>query len=281
MCWYSSLTIREGISAATIQITKFKAFPHYTWGYISKTRQEEKYMISSLTIREGISYRTRQSRGMPSFPHYTWGYIGRKNQVSDTVNVPSLYVRVYRMLLFGLPGHYGSLTIREGISLYLPAGGSSFGFPHYTWGYIDWRWIYERKKTVPSLYVRVYRIPGKNFLQGCRSLTIREGISNKTDWFNTDTLFPHYTWGYIGLLIQEQKRLSVPSLYVRVYRGKGFRLYPAGSSLTIREGISAVGQNKAFEQMFPHYTWGYIEGNANPEVKTVVPSLYVRVYRII
>ena len=25
-------------------------------------------------------------------------------------------------------------------------------------------------------------------------------------------------------------------------------------SLTIREGISAIGQNKALEQMFPHYT---------------------------
>ena len=61
--------------------------------------QLKKYVarICSLIICEGIS--------------------GRKNQVSDTVNVPSLYVRVYRPDVAFAVLRFCSLIICEGISI--------------------------------------------------------------------------------------------------------------------------------------------------------------------
>ena len=59
-----------------------------------------------------------------------------------------------------------------------------------------------------------------------------------------------------GISVQAGKahELSeVPSLYVRVYRGFPGEMLAGRGSLIICEGISAVGQNKALEQMFPHY----------------------------
>ena len=93
-------------------------------------------------------------------------------------------------------------------------------------------------------------------------------------------VFPHYTWGYIGLFTDNGRRTPVPSLYVRVYRHTMAVKFYDERSLTIREGISRRSKRVLSKSQFPHYTWGYIVVK-NHECKSHhVPSLYVRVYRI-
>ena len=112
------------------------------------------------------------------------------------------------------------------------------------------------------------------------SLTIREGISSLLDLSWNSAMFPHYTWGYISLIICSCRGSRVPSLYVRVYRYRFSLFVDSARSLTIREGISSLKFHNLQSAKFPHYTWGYIEDVKNVLLIIVVPSLYVRVYRI-
>ena len=173
--------------------------------------------------------------------------------------VPSLYVRVYRALFCPIALCPCSLTIREGVSKKRVFKASYCLFPHYTWGCIgECRWT-DKRKRVPSLYVRVYRGGAARSRPAGRSLTIREGVS----WFHyrltPDGWFPHYTWGCIEVKKQLEVYKPVPSLYVRVYRCRDSMTTKPRSSLTIRESVSLC------------ISWfGCL---------SYVPSLYVRVYR--
>ena len=193
------------------------------------------------------------------FPHYTWGYIGMPAFSSALPCVPSLYVRIYRSEPIRCRAFSGSLTIREGIS--------------------SWKIMNVKSHHVPSLYVRVYRTltPGNCFCS--RSLTIREGISKDKFKRTKIEVFPHYTWWYIALVHLISDFLTVPSLYVRVYREKGGYVLTVTCSLTIREGISECEKTMIISEPFPHYTWGYIDITNGRRTTTPVPSLYVRVYR--
>ena len=87
-------------------------------------------------------------------------------------------------------------------------------------------------------------------------------------------------WGYIVFSRMCREHLLVPSLYVRVYRLKSLSVPADYRSLIICEGISDYGTMKGEEPKFPHYMWGYIGHKAIGQNKALVPSLYVRVYRI-
>ena len=91
-------------------------------------------------------------------------------------------------------------------------------------------------------------------------------------------VFPHYTWGYIGLFTDNGRRTPVPSLYVRVYRHTMAVKFYDERSLTIREGISELSADERLFISFPHYTWGYITKKTTKARSSKVPSLYVRVY---
>ena len=132
----SSLTIREGISRRFLYLFFLGKFPHYTWGYIEddyclrtcifvpslyvRVYRLFSVIISasrcSLTIREGISDFFSAIIDQQTFPHYTWGYIERLRTAAEQLQVPSLYVRVYRRIYLGIRTNRSSLTIREGIS---------------------------------------------------------------------------------------------------------------------------------------------------------------------
>ena len=147
-----------------------------------------------------------------------WGYIPLAALVHGRLWVPSLYVRVYRRLDSPERLEQCSLIICEGISGYSPFFFSLFSFPHYMWGYIALVIGYDAYKAVPSLYVRVYHL--SNSLDKARlcSLIICEGISALSDSKKDDHRFPHYMWGYICIWFCCGVSVSVPSLYVRVYR---------------------------------------------------------------
>ena len=131
-------------------------------------------------------------------------------------------------------------------------------FPHYMWGCIDWRWNLWKKKDVPSLYVRVYRVVGEHYIRTDCSLIICEGVSYTVQEVSSLLTFPHYMWGCITQqqTIWHQKR--VPSLYVRVYRPSAFKKSDFYCSLIICEGVSMDGGELSRRNMFPHYMWGCI-----------------------
>ena len=194
----SSLTIREGISILLTDAGRPPPVPSlYVRVYRLWWTAEEKW-VRSLTIREGISPYLSPPAACNLFPHYTWGYIGWQKRKRDRQKVPSLYVRVYHLSFSSFVFPWSSLTIREGISLSLRETSLVSLFPHYTWGYIAENNAATCGRSVPSLYVRVYR----NFR--CRvsvsvcSLTIREGISKRNAKKDAKIAFPHYMWGYIG-----------------------------------------------------------------------------------
>ena len=113
------------------------------------------------------------------FPHYTWGYIVLFAYCICIGLVPSLYVRVYRLKNPQFVIYTSSLTIREGISDWIPLDYRFYMFPHYTWGYIAENNAATCGRSVPSLYVRVYRIMASGAYRDSGSLTIREGISKR------------------------------------------------------------------------------------------------------
>ena len=154
------------------------------------------------------------------------------------MRVPSLYVRVYRIMYVNHNTTASSLTIREGISPVLLSLFQKSLFPHYTWGYIAPYVVIPHTYIVPSLYVMVY--------QEILSVSLQE------------FQFPHYTWGYITECSVLDMQTVVPSLYVRVYRKDAADDIKEKCSLTIREGISMRTIKESYFRGFPHYTWGYI-----------------------
>ena len=216
------------------------------WGYIGVfTITEEKGDVPSLYVRvyrqgtlylqiwwrsliicEGISLPRSSEMRCTTFPHYMWGYIAERERVEKQVKVPSLYVRVYRAAGFGLPVSLGSLIICEGISKIGVREWRSRAFPHYMWGYICLRVPRIHHLFVPSLYVRVYRTHRSPKRKSKSSLIIREGISDKSLTSYDYGLFPHYTWGHICIMKPRAICISVPSLYMRVYRN--WQWHPSG-----------------------------------------------------
>ena len=87
-------------------------------------------------------------------------------------------------------------------------------------------------------------------------------------------------WGCIGwfcLILCEQ---VVPSLYVRVYRNLQRAEGRRWRSLTVCEGVSSNLAASSVSRKFPHCMWGCIDNIYDIYFKSLVPSLYVRVYRI-
>ena len=213
----------------------------------------------SLIICEGISYRKGAADMRVAFPHYMWGYIDMFSRGHLSIEVPSLYVRVYRSIYSSGTGQIRSLIICEGISHFMYINQTKGGFPHYMWGYILLLCIRLTFRAVPSLYVRVYRLSDTVLAIPSGSLIICEGISEMAYSWHSSMMFPHYMWGYIGDGDFLKGSGRVPSLYVRVYHparkcGRG-----DGCSLIICEDISlCFGHNVPFGK---------------------VPSLYVMVYR--
>ncbi len=169
-----------------------------------------------------------------------WGYIGWKKTYIHRDAVPSLYVRVYHLNAYNAGQIICSLIICEGISRNPPPGFLLILFPHYMWGYIGVLKCWEPGKSVPSLYVRVYRRFCLSGAAGLGSLIICEGISEIAVPVRIFRLFPHYMWGYIVNCKRLLWVFLVPSLYVKVYppgraNGKA-ELY----SLIIYEGISKL-----------------------------------------
>ena len=147
------------------------------------------------------------------------------------------------------------------------------------WGYIAAFYEKHISAHVPSLYVRVYR-----FLAVCihpyfRSLIICEGISGGGGKNKLHPKFPHYMWGYIVAPGMDIFNVTVPSLYVRVYRWGTAGWPEMASSLIICEGISCKNPLYDIYESFPHYMWGYIASPNLISDNQDVPSLYVRVYR--
>ena len=175
-----------------------------------------------------------------------WGYIDRTAKNIYWHCVPSLYVRVYRMVGKFRKRMNCSLIICEGISPQPIFQVAHQAFPHYMWGYIEYIKSLTWETSVPSLYVRVYRQPSITLLNLSRSLIICEGISYTRNAGGTETAFPHYMWGYIGAFSVGLQGSLVPSLYVRVYHGRDETPEPPRSSLIICEGISQrQGRNDA------------------------------------
>ena len=209
-----------------------------------------------------------------------WGYISWFHYAFKPTGVPSLYVRVYRQLLWTGRKGLRSLIICEGISWWHYSFKPTGLFPHYMWGYIDLSREIPELTTVPSLYVRVYRT-----LEECekfveRSLIICEGISGFLYCNYRPTKFPHYMWGYIPFSELYHIFNPVPSLYVRVYRLKKLVGTRSERSIIICEGISQEWVKPKMNFLFPHYMWGYISSASLFSFISFVPSLYVRVYRI-
>ena len=160
-----SLTIREGVSASFKFLKPASKFPHYTWGcialysvffflglvpslYVRVYRPEADLTTGkwrSLTIREGVSPYQEHVSPIQWFPHYTWGCIGYLKRAIIGEEVPSLYVRVYRVSKKREIFSRCSLTIREGVSRVLSLAIYHQAFPHYTWGCIEVKLSHRRK----------------------------------------------------------------------------------------------------------------------------------------
>ena len=111
----------------------------------------------SLIICEGISYAKNSIFYSKTFPHYMWGYITKSTRQIAEEFVPSLYVRVYRVITNYQAFSTGSLIICDGISELSADERLFISFPHYMWGYIVLSSYASVIGLVPSLYVRVYR----------------------------------------------------------------------------------------------------------------------------
>ena len=155
-----------------------------------------------------------------------WGYIGAWDHLVREREVPSLYVRVYRVHLYETLTPERSLIICEGISLTANGNITVWRFPHYMWGYIVLRTQNAPFMKVPSLYVRVYHQHGKLLKSLKCSLIICEDISAQSAADRRQQPFPHYMWGYIPPAGRTAKRSFVPSLYMRVYRN--WQWHPSG-----------------------------------------------------
>ena len=147
------------------------------------------------------------------------------------------------------------------------------------WGCIDKLIFFSPFCSVPSLYVRVYRLWKKWGLKDLSSLIICEGVSGGILPVSSAYAFPHYMWGCIASCSLQICSNVVPSLYVRVYRRKKKCFVWWICSLIICEGVSTPADQPRTRLSFPHYMWGCIDGWTGIITMKRVPSLYVRVYR--
>ena len=156
-----------------------------------------------------------------------WGYIGWLIKIGTWQVVPSLYVRVYHRMVGKFRKRMNcSLIICEGISPQPIFQVAHQAFPHYMWGYIEYIKSLTWETSVPSLYVRVYRVPSFLGVDEYCSLIICEDISAQSAADRRQQPFPHYMWGYIPPAGRTAKRSFVPSLYMRVYRNRQW--HPSG-----------------------------------------------------
>ena len=85
-----------------------------------------------------------------------------------------------------------------------------------------------------------------------------------------------------GCIVEPQAKIikkGVPSLYVRVYRGNVWSRLKLSCSLTVCEGVSDEKNDGVWLSWFPHCMWGCIDSISSLSSSSMVPSLYVRVYR--
>ena len=233
-----SLTVCEGVSSGCIIAIRLDMFPHCMWGCIAcrsialKTcfvpslyvrvyrswLSPADYFVRSLTVCEGVSEQKGGGGCVILFPHCMWGCIGRTGQLIMTRIVPSLYVRVYRAAVVENYISPGSLTVCEGVSDVGEKSTVCIAFPHCMWGCIESPGGYRQWAQVPSLYVRVYRLPKMIYQDFAGSLTVCEGVSQRRQTRAFNLPFPHCMWGCIGIILAAGSFRQVPSLYVRVYR---------------------------------------------------------------
>ena len=128
--------------------------------------------------------------------------------------------------------------------------------------------------------MRVYRQNWWQDALSCCSLTVCEGISSTSAHRSTNCAFPHCMWGYINKSTEWWFFQGVPSLYVRVYRRTDGIHAGGRSSLTVCEGVSCLSPSVCSSLLFPHCMWGCIGVKGKPSLYYIVPSLYVRVYRL-
>ena len=214
-------------------------FPHYMWGCIVGGIFDMDKELGSLIICEGVSRVSTPPYIIWQFPHYMWGCIDSKSEQEQITGVPSLYVKVYRYYQVSRATISSSLIICEGVSGTNTGETRKWKFPHYMWGCIVASSISVSSSSVPSLYVRVYRMLywGRNIITS--SLIICEGVSVIGYWFRFSS--------------------RVPSLYVRVYHDNWMQDIQQESSLIICEGVSVLGWGSKRAGRFPHYMWGCIE----------------------
>ena len=154
-----SLIICEGVSRVSTVALSFCSFPHYMWGcivslsgisvvegvpslYVRVYRgfcNHADRTSGSLIICEGVSEKGWKKYMKMKFPHYMWGCIGERGWKQIVVEVPSLYVRVYRALKSSVIYTDGSLIICEGVSQFAESRRAAVAFPHYMWGCIEQR----------------------------------------------------------------------------------------------------------------------------------------------
>ena len=174
--------------------------------YVRVYRAAKPFILTldgSLIICEGISPADLPGRSNSAFPHYMWGYIEQEREQAQFEEVPSLYVRVYRLHSEHPYRARRSLIICEGISQEWVKPKMNFLFPHYMWGYISSASLFSFISFVPSLYVRVYHLGAGLTTESRRSLIICEGISNLVFNASNCFVFPHYMWGYIVLAFRQ------------------------------------------------------------------------------
>ena len=154
---------------------------------------------------------------MVLFPHCMWGYIVVVGIWLGRNWVPSLYVRVYRLLKTCYNWWRSSLTVCEGVSWLEAEFIWEAEFPHCMWECIARARALSVRAcgSVPSLYVRVHHKPKNMIRKKSCSLIICEGVSITTLLFRHMQWFPHYMWGCIGPVTPKPGHLSIPSLYVR------------------------------------------------------------------
>ena len=214
----SSLTVCEGVSDTMLNKSYRHMFPHCMWGcieaynrtgmaaavpslYVRVYRVKNTVFFlwdGSLTVCEGVSF----FNGFCAF--------------ND--NVPSLYVRVYLCSVFQVLGTCCSLTVCEGVSPKVGLTRWKNVFPHCMWGCIEYIKSLTWETSVPSLYVRVYRLLWKAYTETSCSLTVCEGVSPVWHTIKIPIMFPHCMWGCIEKNFKPVLTTWVPSLYVRVYR---------------------------------------------------------------
>ena len=208
-----------------------------------------------------------------------WGCIVLLMKLQTVLEVPSLYVRVYRIVVPSCWSLWSSLIICEGVSRKEIIRKFKEDFPHYMWGCIAWTDKPAVNALVPSLYVRVYRNKRYVDIHDKGSLIICEGVSSQKCRDLPSMPFPHYMWGCIFLCELSGCVGFVPSLYVRVYRFCRSTSSFLFSSLIICEGVSSSSDICTWLTVFPHYMWGCIVEVRSGNFGKGVPSLYVRVYR--